>query len=100
MKEQNTYVEHTRSELDVLPDETDWARVDAMTDEDIEAAALSDEDDPPTDEEFWRDAAVITPENLVVVDPDLLEWFKAYTSDYESQINAVLRSYVEAHVNA
>ena len=47
MKEQNTHVTYTRSELDALPDETDWERVDALTDEDIEKAALSDPDDPP-----------------------------------------------------
>ena len=52
MKEQNTHVTYTRSELDALPDETDWERVDALTDEDIEKAALSDPDDPPTDADF------------------------------------------------
>ena len=64
MKEQNTHVTYTRSELDVLPDETDWERVDALTDEDIEKAALSDPDDPPTDADFWKDATVVMPENM------------------------------------
>ncbi len=97
MKEQNTYVKYTRSEIDTLPDETDWERVDALTDEDIEKAALSDPDDPPTDADFWKDATVVMPENMVIVDADLLEWFKAHTPDYEAQINAVLRSHVEAN---
>ena len=56
---------YTRSELDALPDETDWERVDALTDEDIEKAALSDPDDPPTDADFWKDATVVMPENNV-----------------------------------
>ena len=64
MKEQNTHVTYTRSELDALPDETDWERVDALTDEDIEEAALSDPDDPPTDADFWKDATVVMPENM------------------------------------
>lgn len=35
------------------PSRTDWARVDAMTDEEVEAAALSDPDaQPSTDEEL------------------------------------------------
>ena len=97
MKEQNTSVKYTRSELDTLPDETDWERVDALTDEDIEKAALSDPDDPPTDASFWKDATVVMPENIVIVDADLLEWFKTHTPDYETQINAVLRSHVEAN---
>ena len=63
MKEQNTHVTYTRSELDALPDETDWERVDALTDEDIEKAALSDPDDPPTEADFWKDATVVMPQN-------------------------------------
>ena len=72
MKEQNTHVTYTRSELDALPDETDWERVDALTDEDIEKAALSDPDDPPTDADFWKDATVVMPENMednIIKDP-------------------------------
>ncbi len=38
-----------------LSDETDWERVRAMTEEEVEAAALSDPDNPPlTDEELGR----------------------------------------------
>ena len=97
MKEQNTSVKYTRSEIDALPDETDWERVDALTDEDIDAAASSDPDAPPTDADFWKDATVVMPENTVIVDADLLAWFKARNPDYEAQINAVLRSHVEAN---
>ena len=79
MKEQNTSVKYTRSEIDTLPDETDWERVDALTDEDIDAAASSDPDAPPTDADFWKDATVVMPENTVIVDADLLAWFKAVT---------------------
>ena len=77
MKEQNTSVKYTRSEIDTHPDETDWERVDALTDEDIDAAASSDPDAPPTDASFWKDATVVMPENMIIVDPDLLAWFKA-----------------------
>ncbi len=63
MKEQNTYVEYTRSELDAIPDETDWDRVDELTDKDIDAAARSDADDPPTEESFWNDSTVVESEN-------------------------------------
>jgi putative transcriptional regulator len=38
-----------------LPDRTDWARLEAMTEEEIEANALSDPDNPPlTPEELTR----------------------------------------------
>ena len=109
MKEQHISVKYTRivfvgvgspnprSEIDTLPAETDWERVDALTDEDIDAAASSDPDAPPTDASFWKDATVVMPENIVIVDADLLAWFKAHTPDYETRINAVLRSHVEAN---
>ncbi len=44
---------------------TDWERVDALTDEDIDAAAASDPDAPPTDASFWKDATVVMPENMM-----------------------------------
>ena len=68
MKEQNTFVKYTRSEIDTLPDETDWERVDALTDEDIDTAASSDPDAPPTEASFWKDATVVMPENNVKED--------------------------------
>lgn len=46
MKEQNTYVEYSRSEIDTQADETKWSRFDALTDADIDTAAASDTDDP------------------------------------------------------
>jgi putative transcriptional regulator len=43
---------HYRPGVDPEPvDESDWARVDRMTDEEIEAAALSDPDAQPMSEE-------------------------------------------------
>ena len=46
MKEQNTYVEYSRSEIDTQPDETKWSCFDALTEADIDTAAESDADDP------------------------------------------------------
>jgi hypothetical protein len=42
--------------------QTDWARVDAMTEEEIEQNALSDPDNQPLTDEFWDEAEVIFPE--------------------------------------
>ena len=43
-------------------DRTDWARVDAMTEEEVEANALADEDNPPiSDEELARMRPVPNP---------------------------------------
>ena len=100
MKEQNTYVEYSRSEIEMQQDETEWSRFDALTDADIDAAVASDADDPKTDATFWQDATVVMPENVIVIDLDLLAWFKAQAPDYQTQINTVLREYVEANAKA
>jgi putative transcriptional regulator len=48
-----------------LPDRTDWARVEAMTEEEIEANALSDPDNPPlTPEELARMRPVPNPRRI------------------------------------
>ena len=39
---------------------TDWKRLRAMTDEDIDYS-----DDPPTDEALWKNATVVFPKNKV-----------------------------------
>lgn len=100
MKEKNTYVEYSRSEIDMQQDETEWSRFDTLTDADIDTAAASDRDDPKTDAAFWKDATVVMPENIIAIDLDLLEWFKAQALDYETQINTILREYVEANANS
>ena len=41
-------------------EQVDWAKLDAMTDEEIEAAARSDPDNPPlTDEELARMRVIV-----------------------------------------
>ena len=48
-----------------LEDTTDWVRLDAMTEEEIEANALSDPDNPPlTDEELARLQRVPNPKEI------------------------------------
>ena len=42
--------------------QTDWAKIDAMTEEEIEQNALSDPDNQPLPDEFWDEAEVIFPE--------------------------------------
>lgn len=95
MKDKSTLVKYTREELAHVPDETDWEKVDTMTDEEVYQDALNDKDAQPTDETFWKTAPL--PSHFMNIDRDLLEWFKIRTVDYEAEINTVLRSYVEAN---
>lgn len=78
------------------PSETDWARIDAMKDEDVDTS-----DVPPLDDTFFANAGLRLPGNKVPVtvdvDADVLEWFKAQGEEFQSRINAALRIYAEAH---
>ena len=84
---------------------TAWARIRAMTDEEIEAGVKSDPDSAPLlDREWFKNAKLVMPERKQPVtlrlDKDVLEWFKAQGSRYQSRMNAVLRSYMQAHRKA
>lgn len=78
------------------PSETDWTRIDAMEDEDIDTSDI-----PPLDDTFFANAKLRLPGNRVSVtvdvDADVLEWFKAQGEEFQNRINAALRIYAEAH---
>ena len=80
---------------------TNWERVDALTDEDIDTS-----DSPPLSEEFFAKAKWLMPgENMtrhtikveLELDPKILAWFQSQGQDYERRMLAALRLYAEAH---
>jgi uncharacterized protein (DUF4415 family) len=80
------------------PGETDWERLRNMTDEEIEAAAASDPDSVPFGLD-WSDAELVIPKKQPVsirLDEDILAYFKETGPRYQTRINKVLRSYVNA----
>jgi uncharacterized protein (DUF4415 family) len=85
--------------------QTDWARVDALTDRQIRRAARSDPDAAPIlDKKWFVKAKLVMPERKVPislrVDREVVNWFKSHGARYQSRMNAVLKAYVEAHRNA
>jgi uncharacterized protein (DUF4415 family) len=83
--------------------ETNWARVDAMSDKDIDLS-----DAPEITPEAFARAIVrkgLKPsarkaQITLRVDSEVLEWFRAQGMGYQSQMNAVLRAYKEAQEKA
>ena len=75
---------------------TDWARVDALTDEEIEASIANDPD--WSDDWHWSEAVLVIPPKKkaisIRVDADVLDYFKKEGAGYQRRMNAVLRSYV------
>ena len=80
---------------------TDWTKVDAMTEEELEARIAADPDDThePID---WSQSIAGLPPGLfapkkhvnIRLDADVLDWFKQAGRGYRTRINAVLRSFV------
>jgi uncharacterized protein (DUF4415 family) len=81
--------------------QTDWARLEAMTDEAVERLASEDMAELGIDADWVEHATVVFPrpkERVTVrLDPDLLDWLKAQGKGYQTRINAILRAYYEAH---
>jgi uncharacterized protein (DUF4415 family) len=79
--------------------QTDWQRLDAMNDEDIDLS-----DCPEITPEMFAKAVVrrglpSTKNKAQVtlrIDNDVLEWFKSQGRGYQTQINQLLRAYMEA----
>ncbi len=75
---------------------TDWARIDGISDSDIDYSDI-----PELDETFWKNAKLVVPkkkERLSMrIDSDVLAWFKSKGKGYQTTINAVLKAYAEAH---
>lgn len=78
---------------------TDWKRLRALSDKDVIIAVKADPEVRPTDTDFWKQAKVVLPQAKQTVtirlDADLLGWLRRQKG-YQTRINAVLRTYMEA----
>lgn len=107
---------YTIEELDKLPSQTDWARVNAMRDEDIQ----EDPDNPFLTAEDFRHAVFVPAgagwgaiktaidevnrrveaerkqQMTIRFDGDVVAWFKSFGRGYQSRMNTVLREYMLA----
>ncbi len=75
---------------------TDWQRVDALRDEDIDLS-----DSPEITPEMFSRATVrrapAAGKRAIALDADVFAWFKSQGGSYQQRINAILRAYKEAH---
>ena len=100
MAKSEQIVSYTAEEIDEMlargESQTDWERVRNMTDEEAEAAIDHEEEG-----EFDWDAAYVGSPSAkkqitVRFDTDMIEWFKKQGPGYQTRMNQVLRSYMEA----
>ncbi|MBD2177003.1 hypothetical protein H6F42_08785 [Pseudanabaena sp. FACHB-1998] len=75
--------------------QTDWERIDAMRDEDIDTSDI-----PPLSSEFWAKAKLRTPKQIttsVQIDPETFAWFQSQGENASQQMSVALKIYAEAH---
>ena len=79
--------------------QTDFARLDAMQDQDIDLS-----DVPEIAPEMFAKAIVrrglnprVKKQLTLRLDGDVLDWFKRQGHGYQTRINALLRAYMEEH---
>src|SRR5688572_7559521 len=91
-----------RTQAERPKDRTDWARVRAMTEEEIERGAANDPDNPTWTEEELANARLVLPSTepkvpvSIRLDREVVEYFKSQGPGYQSRIGAVLRAYVRS----
>lgn len=101
MQKSERIVSYTKEELEAMiargEDMTDWAYVDSLTEEELEASIDYEEEG-----HFDPDFAVVWPEHprpeSIGIDDDVHAWFKARGGDVEGIMNAVLRRWMIARL--
>ncbi|HEX9423985.1 MAG TPA: BrnA antitoxin family protein [Pyrinomonadaceae bacterium] len=81
-------------------DQTDWKRIDAMKDEDIDFSDIPE----ITPEMFARAVRRRNFEPIprkrqltLRVDSDVIDWYKKQGPGYQTRINSLLRAYMKEH---
>jgi uncharacterized protein (DUF4415 family) len=91
-------IEHPGGRLERRRSETDWARLDAMPDEEIERSIADDPDWAEFKDIDWSKATLVVPKPKksisLRVDEDVIDFFKSTGKGYQTRINAVLRHYM------
>jgi uncharacterized protein (DUF4415 family) len=107
MVRKGNLVRYTAEEIDEMiqrgEDRTDWARVDATTEAELEASIAADPDDTHEEPDWSKGFAGLPPMKRHInirVDSDVLDWFKGTGRGYQTRMNNVLRAYVESRKRA
>ena len=107
MQRNGNLVRYTAEELSEMvrrgETETNWAKVDAMTEEALEASILADPDDVLDEAAVTRAFKGLPPgfwdasrkqDVHIRLDAEVVDWFKQQGRGYQTRINAVLRAFV------
>lgn len=98
MARKENIVRYSAEELAAMPSETNWARVRAMSQDEVER--LADEADGKLPE-GWEETITLHPAEpkqdvRIRLDAAVLRWFRVQGPGYQTRINEVLRQFVLA----
>lgn len=89
-------VDEAKARIERGESQSDFARVDKLTDDDIRRQAAEDPEERDWD---WQRASLELPKPKVDVhiklDADVVEFFKRQGAGYQTRINAALKAYVQ-----
>ena len=100
MKRKEHINHYTLEELKTLSSKTNWTKVDALTDEELEKLIADDPEEHDLKPD-WTKAKLVLDEPRKAIslrmDRDVLAWFKQQGKGYQARMRAVLRAYMESH---
>jgi uncharacterized protein (DUF4415 family) len=103
MQKDGDIVRYTAEEIRAMvargEDKTDWAKFDAMTEEELEASIAADPDDVHEELDWSLAIKGLPPPKEHInlrVDADVSSWFIQTGNGYQTRMNSVLRAFVES----
>ncbi len=75
---------------------TKWDELNNMSDEDIDFSEI-----PELNEDWFKKAKLRLPTTVssisIKFDSDILDWLKSHGKQHQTQINTILRNYINSH---
>lgn len=79
--------------------ETDWNKIDSMGDKDIDLTDISVEQFAKGVVRKGLNPVPNKSQITLRIDTDVLTWFKSQGKGYQTNINALLKAYMKAHLS-
>ena len=103
MKKHGDIVSYTGEEIKAMirrgESRTDWKKVAAMTEAELEASIAADPDDIHEELDWTKAFKGLPPRKKDIhirIDSDVLDWFKQTGEGYQTRMNNVLRAFFES----
>jgi uncharacterized protein (DUF4415 family) len=98
MKKEENIVRYSAKQMAKMKSQSNWKALKNMSERELENNIKSDPDSDTSIPDDWSGLVIGMPEPKelisIRIDQDILKWFRAKGSGYQTYINNILRSYV------